>query len=276
MELDNKDLKRLQGALLDILVEFDRVCRSNSIEYSLCGGTLIGAVREHGFIPWDDDADVALLRKEYDKFVEACKTDLNTERFFFQDYRTDPNYPWGYAKLRMNGTKIIQPGQENLDFHKGIYVDVFIYDNVPDGFLARRLHLFACYLIRKCQYSVEGRILANNNLLRGWYSILNCIPKKWLFMAIDKIAYSNNKKRTKLCRHLTYPYFKKEARYGLPLKCFDEYVDVDYEGKTFRIIKDYDTLLTIKYGDYMTPPPQSEIKHLAISSIEFPIEKEQR
>ena len=133
MLLSTEELKRLQGVCLELVKEIDRVCRKNGIEYTLDGGTLLGAVREHGFLAWDDDADIAMTRENYNRFFEACRTDLDTERFFLQDYRTDPEYPWGYSKLRMNGTRLVQTGQEHLKFHDGIFIDLFIYDPVPDG-----------------------------------------------------------------------------------------------------------------------------------------------
>ena len=219
MQLSSEELKKLQNVCLELACEVDRVCRKNNIEYTLEGGTLIGAVREHGFIAWDDDVDISMSRKEYEKFFEACKTDLNTDRFFLQEHRTDPEYPWGYAKLRMNGTSLVQIGQEDM--------------------------------------------------LRAWYAIIDKIPKKWLFAGLDSLASSTNRRRTELMRHYTFPYFRKECIFGLPSHCFDSYIDADFEGKKLRIMKDYDTFLTLKYGDYMTPPPPSEITYYPISRIRF-------
>lgn len=270
MHLDETGLKKLQTVALELLLEVDRICRKNNIEYTLEGGTLIGAVREHGFLKWDDDADVSMTRDAYNRFVKACEKDLNTEKFFLQDHNTDPGYPWGYSKLRRNGSTIINEGQDNLNMHTGLYIDIFIYDNVPDGFISRRLHFAAIYSIRKCQYSVEGKKLAKSAPKRLWFAIIDKIPKKWLFKWIDMLAASTGKKRTKLMRHYTFPYFRKECIFGLPTHCFEEYIDCDFEGHKLRISKDYDTYLTLKYGDYMTPPPVEDIKYLSISKIEFP------
>lgn len=272
MKLNDNDLRRLQGICLELVTEVDRVCRKNNIQYSLGGGTLIGAVREHGFIPWDDDADIAMTRNEYNRFVEACKKDLNHQKYYLQDHNSDPEYPWGFSKLRMHGTKIVQIGQEDLKFQNGLFIDIFIYDHVPDGYIARRWHYFKCFFIRKAQYSVVGRKQAKNAFLRGWFAIMNKIPKKWLFSQLDRMAAKNNAKETELSRHMTFPYFRKECIYGLPTKSFTEYMDAEFEGKILRIIKDYDTVLTLKYGDYMIPPPKKEITFYPISEIKFPDE----
>lgn len=272
MVLNDEELKRLQGVCLELVCEIDRICRKNKIEYTIEGGTLIGAIREHGFLSWDDDADLIMTRTEYEKFFEACKTDLDQERFFLQEHRTDPEYPWGYSKLRMNGTSLVQIGQEDRKFRDGIFADIFVYDNVPDGFLSRRLHFAVCYFIRKCQYSVFGKKNAKNAGLRAWYAFLDGIPKRWVFSWLDALAEKSNQKSTQLMRHYTYPYFRKECRFGLPSHCFNEYTDAEFEGTTVRIAKEYDTILTLMYGDYMTPPPPEERPHYPISSIKFPDE----
>ena len=272
MVLSNEELKRLQRVCLELACEVDRICRANGIEYTLEGGTLIGAVREHGFIPWDDDVDISMTRKEYEKFFRACETDLNKERFFLQEHRTDPAYPWGYSKLRMNGTSLVQIGQEDMKFRDGIFADIFVYDNVPDGFLARRLHFAACFCIRKCQYALFGKKNAKKAWLRAWYALIDRIPKSWLFDRLDGLAERSDRKRTELMRHYTFPYFRKECRFGLPSRCFDEYIDAEFEGRSFRIVKDYDTFLTLKYGDYMTPPPPDKITYYPVGRIVFPDE----
>ena len=92
--LTTSDLENMHKIQLNMLIEFDKICRRNNIKYILDAGTLLGAVRHKGFIPWDDDIDVRFKREEYEKFYEACKKDLDNEHFFLQEYRTDPNYRW--------------------------------------------------------------------------------------------------------------------------------------------------------------------------------------
>lgn len=98
IELDATTLRKLQMTELEMLKEVDRICRKYDIKYSLDGGTLLGAIRHNGFIPWDDDADVVMLRPEYIRFYKACKKELDKDKFFLQDFRTDLDYRWGYSK----------------------------------------------------------------------------------------------------------------------------------------------------------------------------------
>ncbi len=271
MKVEGELLKALQAVCLELLIEVDRICRKNGIEYTLDGGTLLGAVRHRGFIPWDDDADVAMTRAEYEKFYQACKTDLDRDRFFLQEYRTDKDYPWGYAKLRMNGTELVQIGQEHLKCHQGIFIDIFIYDQVPDGKLARCLHHFACYCIRKCQYSLVGKCSAPNKTMRMWYALLDCIPKRFVQKCLaGLIAYSAKLPKTELASHKTYPYYRKESKYGLPYRCYDSYMDADFEGKRFRIMREYDLYLSQLYGDYMVIPPVEKRKAYPVSRLILP------
>ena len=269
MYLSDMELHKLQRICLELVKEVDRVCRLNGIEYTLDGGTLLGAIREHGFIPWDDDADIAMTRSEYQKFYKACKKDLDKEHFFLQEFKTDPHYPWGYSKLRMKGTHLIQTGQEHLRFQDGIFIDIFIYDPVPNNFILRRIHYFECFCIRKCQYAVVGKKASGKLALRVVYKLLDRIPKRWINSWLNRLIIRTNKRGGVLSSHKTYPYFRKECKYGLPSICFKGYKDVLFENHTFRCMKKYDLYLTRLYGDYMTPPPPSGRKHYPVGYIDF-------
>lgn len=268
-KISDAELKRLQEVEFEILIEFDRICRKYHIQYSLDGGTLLGAVRHKGFIPWDDDIDVIMLRQEYFRFRKACKREMDHERFFLQDYRSDPNYRWGYAKIRRNGTELLRPGQERLGQHSGIYIDLFVVDNVPDGYFSRRLHHLLCFLIRKAQYSPVGRYREKNLFLRGAYYLLSRISRDDVFHVRNWLAARTNRRRTELISHYTFEY-PKHCRYGLPRKCFDEMIEMEFEGKMFFGFKDYDCYLSTYYGDYMSlPPKEKQVPHLEMTRLRF-------
>ncbi len=268
-QITDSELKRLQRVELEMLIEFDRICREYHIRYSLDGGTLLGAVRHQGFIPWDDDIDVIMRREEYFRFRKACRKDLDRSRFFLQDYLSDPYYRWGYAKLRRKGTEFVRLGQERLKQHPGVFMDIFVVDNVPDGYVSRRVHHFFCFLIRKALYSEVGKYNENNPLLRWGYRGLSKIPRDRIFHIRNGLAARANRKPTELISHYTLEY-PEHCRYGLPGKCFDEFVELEFEGRKFNAFKDYHLYLSTYYGDYMTlPPKEKQVPHLTVSRLKL-------
>lgn len=138
--LSCEELKRLQDVQKELISEVKRICLKNNIHFNMVGGTMLGAIRHGGYIPWDDDADIGFLRAEYEKFREACKTDLNHEKYYMQDLRDTEGYRWGYGKLRKKGTEFIRLNQEFMPYEQGIFIDLMPFDNVPDGWLSRRIH----------------------------------------------------------------------------------------------------------------------------------------
>ena len=122
-----KEVRSIQLVLLKKLLE---VCKRNNLRIWADSGTLIGTVREHGYIPWDDDIDMGMLRPDYDKLVEISQQEF-TGRFFFQTAYSDKEYPRGHAQLRMRNTTAILPNDVDKPFHMGIFIDIFVYDVVP-------------------------------------------------------------------------------------------------------------------------------------------------
>ena len=129
MEIDSR-LRKLQMAELEILKEFVRLCEAHGLQYYLVGGTLLGAVRHKGFIPWDDDIDVAMPRGDYDRFAQIAPKELDP-RYFYQCPDTDPHYFLTYVKVRKNDTEIYEERFKNARFHKGIFIDIFPLDLCP-------------------------------------------------------------------------------------------------------------------------------------------------
>ncbi len=273
IELSEEDKRLLQLNILELIVEVDRICKKNNIQYSLDGGTLLGAIRHKGFVPWDDDGDVIFTRAEYEKFYEACKKDLDKEHFFLQDYRTDEGYRWGYAKMRLLGTDVVRRGHEKLNFKSGVCIDVFVNDNVPDNKFLRWLYYWNNVVQRKILYSEMGRTNADSAFLRGWYSLLyRLFPKSVPFAVRNYWASKCNNKKTELVSHLLFPYPKKTCKYGMPSECFESFIDVEFEGMTFKGFEKYDKYLSLLYGDYMQLPPVEKRKG-QLNPVVFDIQK---
>ncbi len=265
IELDKETLRRVQLVQLEMLEEVDRICRKCGIKYNIIAGTLLGAVRHGGYIPWDDDADVALLRPEYEKFRKASETELDNSRFYFQDHRNTDGYRWGYGKLRRKGTLFLREHQEHMPYEQGVFIDVFPLDNVPDNYVLRSIHCFECFCIRKLLWSEVGKESDRSRIKRTWFNLLSKIPAKTVFEAYKRLLERSNRKETQLVRILTFPTPNKT--YGYYRKWYESSADIMFEGKSFRGIRDYDEYLTFKFGNYMELPPQEERKTHPVTKI---------
>ena len=127
--MNNEDLRKVQLVQLEIAKEVKRVCDDNNIKYFLTAGTLLGAVRHRGFIPWDDDLDIGMLRKDYDEFCKIAPKHLNS-KYCFQTWDT-PLYPFPFGKVRKNGTIFIE-SKANTSMDVGIYVDILVYNDASE------------------------------------------------------------------------------------------------------------------------------------------------
>jgi len=272
--LSAAELRELQLVLLDMLIELDRICRKNNIRYCLDGGTLLGAVRHKGFIPWDDDLDVVITREEYIKLRKACETDLDENKFFFQDQTTDSNYRWGYGRLRRKNSEFIRVGQEHMKMKTGIFLDIFPRDNVPDLKIIYFFHNLYCYILRKLLYSETGMFTGSNPMVRLCYRLLYIIPASYTFKKLDGLAARCNRKQRKRMRTLTFPMLLKR-QFGYKREWFEETSEIMFEGQMFFCAKDYHGYLKDLYGDYMTPPPLEKRHWHPVSKFYLPKRKEE-
>lgn len=277
IELSPKDFRRMQLLELDMLIELDRVCRDNDIKYTIFGGTLLGAVRHKGFIPWDDDADVCMLREEYEKF-KRVSGQLNPDICFFQDHDTDPEYRWGYGKLRKTGTRYIRAGQEHIKCKTGVFIDIFPLDDIPRSTVGQMLQDFHCFCLRKVLWSEVGKLDNSNHFaLRFWFNILSAIPTSWVFKQLDWYAKKSNNDTPNKVRTLCYTSIGKlyrkhplRDRYGMPKTWFLSCKEYDFEKKKLMGLSAYNECLTFEYGDYMTPPPiDQREQHAPVSDYSF-------
>ena len=271
IDLSDEQLYRLQRVELELLKEFDRICRKNGINYSITGGTLLGAVRHGGFIPWDDDADVSMLRSEYEKFVSVCDTELDSTKYYFQDIDRTKGYRWGYGKLRRKDTLFLREYQEHMPYEQGIFIDVFPRDGVPDGFIQERLHHFRCFLIRKFLWSEVGRFADRNAVKRILFSAMRIVSKGWIRNAYRSLVKDSNRKRTKRVRALTFPIPHKGK--GYLREWYDAYEDIDFEGYPLMVERGYKKWLSYEFNDYMKLPPVEKRKRHPIVEIRFVGEK---
>jgi len=266
IQLSNEELRKLQMIELELLIEFDRICRENNIRYTLTGGTLLGAVRHGGFIPWDDDADVSMLRDEYEKFRNVCKTQLEND-FYFQDMQNTKGYRWGYGKLRKKNTLFLRENQEHMPYEQGVFIDIFPRDGVPDGFWQRKIHKFKCFCVRKTLWSTVGKVAHKKKYMRVWYSVLEKVAGKRIFKVYEKLVKKSNGKETELVRALTFPVPNNFD--GYKRKWYNDYVELSFEGHMFMVQAGYREWLEQEFGDYMKLPPEDKRKTHPVVNIKL-------
>jgi lipopolysaccharide cholinephosphotransferase len=261
-------LREIQLVQLQILTEFDRICKKNDINYQLFAGTLLGAVRHKGFIPWDDDVDVCMLRSEYDRFLEIAQQELDNE-FFLQTTDTDPEYYHQFARIRKNGTFFHQHKYERFDIHKGIFIDVFPLDAISDNVLARCIQLS---LIRSVRYVyIQSSILQKRppldteqniclRFIKGLYRMLFKLPGFLpLRKLLDSLYCCNNTKNRRYVTHLTNGVQNKRwKKYRIPRDDLSESIVFEFEGHRFPGPRDADACLTQLYGNYHELPPKEQ------------------
>lgn len=264
-KLSPQELRQLQLIELDLLKEVDRVCRKHNIRYSIAFGTLLGAVRHKGYIPWDDDADIVMLREDYNRFREvAMAGGLDESIAFFQDSTTDDGYLWGYGKLRRVGTKYVRKGQSHLKGKTGVCIDIFPLDDVPRSLLGQMWQDFYSCIARKILWARVASV-TGHGFWKYWYKLVAKIPKSLAYGLVRAdVARSSNKTPNRV-RVLMYKSFGKlrsetplHARYSMPKEWFLERQEYKFEDTVLYGIADYDAFLSYVYGDYMTPPPPEQ------------------
>ena len=279
--MDKQLLRKVQLVQLEIAKEFKRVCNELNLNYFLDSGTLLGAVRHKGFIPWDDDLDVGMIRNEYDAFLRDAPAILS-ERFFLQSWYSDPQYGLAFAKLRMRKTVYIEEASQSSSAENGFYIDIFPYDVFPttkkeQSWQGKRYEFFRRAILVKARY--EPWIMNSHGLKRSL--------KKLGYLPIK--MYSGFSKREKMilryetaCQRFngssTGFLFEQAgaSNYGkwvIPEECFKFFTEMPFEGDLFMCPGEYDLYLTSAYGDYMRLPPENKrYNRHKIIQIAFPDE----
>lgn len=249
-------LREAQFMMLEILEEVHRICEENHIEYFLIDGTLLGAIRHGGFIPWDDDLDIGMTRGNYEKFKSIAKEELK-KGFFLQSIETDKGYKLYHIplKVRRDNTIFEEFGEENEPYHRGIYIDIFPYDKLSDNeFKAFIQKKFIGFLIKGKFKNLKEDKSVKGAIRKGIYNVLKPLSyEKLNDMAHNTLKWSKDSKRT-------------SYNYGVELLWDNDFKESDlfplkkivFEGKEFWGPNNPDGVLTNIYGDYMTLPKEDE------------------
>lgn len=275
--MEKELLRKVQMVQLEIAKEIKRVCEENDIRYFLIGGSFLGAVRHQGFIPWDDDMDIGMLRADYEKFCRIAPQKLD-KRYCLQTWHIDANYSLPFGKVLKRNTLYMENKKTRRLQENGIYVDIFPYDNVPeDAFeqadLARGLLSIYRTKLMKSGYAPwreEDKIIWRKRIGYVYYQIKALfVSQRELGKAYDALAVAYPESS------LTCEQEAKAKPIYFPRKLVEKLADYTFEGVTFKGPKDYDTYLKIAYGDYMQLPPedQRENRH-QIVAVDFGPEEE--
>ena len=256
-KIDDTVLKKIQKAELYLLVEFDKVCRKQGLTYFLDSGTALGAIRHGGFIPWDDDIDVGMPRKDYERFMEIGQRLLPSD-IFLQNRSTEKNYNRNAAKLRLCGT-VFQETNELPYEHNGFFIDIFPFDNLPNNKkIARwnvKMVVEMLHVLRSYRGAEESSSPSRMN--RMLYSIVNKFPQSWISRLGAFVTKYARKREFADSRYTTCYYWRmsQSKQYIFDMDEMYPVKDINFEGEKVMIMKNPDYYLNLMYGDYMQLPP---------------------
>jgi len=258
-EITIDEMKSIQ---VDILTNVHDFCEKNGIKYSLYAGTLIGAIRHKGFIPWDDDIDIVMTRPNYEKFIHGYKDDDGIYKL--HELSTDPDYALQYAKVEDTRTIL----KENTSLKTmGINIDIFPCDNLSDTKEDSIAIFQKCAKIKFMHFGKLVKPGKKNSFFKkicilGLKILLMFYSMRNLAKKLDKMAKTMGKANSKYVGPLASFYGGRSIRGNScaiwPREIFDDYNLVPFEDRQFYVMKGYDTYLTSIYGDYMQLPPEGE------------------
>lgn len=249
-------LRKLQLTQLEILRVIDGICRENGIPYSLYAGTLLGAVRHQGFIPWDDDLDICMSRANYNHFLEVWEQE-QPEGYLLQNKENSPEFSQSFSKIRKLNTTYQMKVDLGRDYYQGIFVDIFPIDRFPAGKLQQKLFKLDCMLYQL--YTREFVPPKSSGAVKLISRMLLAVTPKGSRMAVREKLLN---RITRYSDDRSLPTIAIETMTTLgtlyPADMLDNYVRLPFEDGEFQCFADWDENLKRKFGDYMQLPPEEE------------------
>lgn len=259
--LVSAETKKLWAVEMDLAKHLLDVCEKHNLRIWAAAGTLLGAVRHHGFIPWDDDMDFCMMREDYDKLIEIGPKEFK-EPYFFQSFYTDEHYWGGMIKLRRSDTAMIEEGYHyHHNLHRGVFIDVFVLDAIPNNkkefkkvygkvkLLRRMLQNYRLFNPIQSSFATKFRHFIISIFFCIWRP--ESIQKK-----IEKLLSKNRIADNDYCAALDYSGLYGRSLSQIPFSdkhCYDETIMLPFHDIIIPAPKEFDQLLKDLYGDYMKP-----------------------
>lgn len=280
-QYNTEELKRLQEAEVQILAHFDAFCQRHGLRYVAAYGTVLGAARHQGFIPWDDDTDLMMPRADYERLLELYDSKAEAP-FYLQHFIREANCPTYYAKIRLDGSALVEREIEKLDLHKGIFVDIFPIDRLPEGEKARKrwrfwtlfyLQLYVSKTISRINRPLKGvRAYVYEAIRKTLHLCLLPVPKSFLFRKLEAQArrYEGTEGRSIVLDNWLKCSFEEDEVFPASYLPFD--------GLNLPVPKNWEAYLKQNYGDYMTLPPVEQRRNHRPLSLTLPemLEQEEK
>jgi lipopolysaccharide cholinephosphotransferase len=254
--MEEYELKLLHNKILEIAEYFDNFCKENEIIYYLMGGTALGAIRHQGFIPWDDDFDVFMDHKNYNKFLNIVYKNLDKEKYYFQKENTR-EWPMYFSKIRMNGTTFIEKDVKDKDMHHGIYIDIMCLNNTSLNKFIRYLQYFSARVLNTRALIEKGYI--TNSILKIFsLNVAKIFINGFVRQILLYFVRSFNNKETKLVGH----FFGRASflKTSFPVEYLEEQRYVKFENLKLPVLSNIEGYLKIRYGNKYMELPSKETK----------------
>lgn len=272
----------LHQVLLAAMKDIDRICREHGLKYYLHAGTLLGAFNHKGFIPWDDDVDISLMREDYEKLCEILQKD-HSDRYFLQNYETDPNYHNNRAVIRVLGTKVMHHHEDDPAARNEIAVDLVPLDAAPDSKFLRKMQQTAIWVFDAAVQIKQGEIIPRHPVMKC-IGLLSNLDRQKLGRIIDRFSTMFNRSDSDYVGLLTYtgknPYTGTSGYENDLMKrqWYENPIMVEYEDTQFMTISDPIADLNHRYGpDWAKPyPEEKRITKHDVKSYEISPEVRQR
>lgn len=270
------ELREVHKISMEILCDVIELCKKHNLKYFAIAGTALGTVKYKGFIPWDDDIDIGMLREDYNKFIEIAKKEL-PKKLFLQNFHTEYDTPFYYSKIRNKETKFIEKYYDKLNINKGIFIDIFPIDNIPDNKILQNIQYIKSKIISNIFISTSISEISSNNksskymikkLIRKFMNkIFKNANKEKIFYMLEKELTKYNKKKTKRIGRVNENEIIK-INYIYPLK------QLEFEGIKINVPGNYHEYLKNRFGDYMKTPKEEDKRNhnplkIKVNGVEY-------